>query len=138
MAAGPAHFTQGTSGEFSYYQTLANYVRSKISGGIVWLNPGSYPEPGFMSIANVVMVFEGSYSAYLSDQVPSWISQYSPSQFANVVHDTPQSDLASAINLSRQRRAGHLFVTDLSASGNPYGVLPSYWSQEASTVRNGC
>ena len=130
--------TQGTSGEFSYYQTLANYVRSKISGGIVWLNPGSYPEPNFMSIANVVMVFEGSYSAYLSDQVPSWISQYSPSQFANVVHDTPQSDLASAINLSRKRRAGHLFVTDLSASGNPYGALPSYWSQEASTVSNGC
>jgi len=130
--------TQGTSGEFSYYQTLANYVRSKISGGIVWLNPGSYPEPSFMSIANVVMVFEGSYSAYLSDQVPSWISQYSPSQFANVVHDTPQSDLASAINLSRHHRAGHLFVTDLSASGNPYGALPSYWSQEASAVSNGC
>lgn len=130
--------TQGTSGEFSYYQTLANYVRSKISGGIVWLNPGSYPEPSFMSIANVVMVFEGSYSSYLSDSVPSWISQYSPSQFANVVHDTPQSDLASAINLSRQRRAGHLFVTDLSASGNPYGALPSYWSQEASSVSSGC
>ncbi len=131
--------TQGTSSEFSYYQTLANYVRSTISGGIVWLNPGSYPDPSFMSIANVVLVFEGSYSDYLSDQVPSWISQYSPSQFANVVHDTPQSDLASAINLSRQRRAGHLFVTDLTAaSGNPYSALPSYWSQEASTVSSGC
>ena len=92
-----------------------------------------------MSIANVVMVFEGPYSAYRSAQVPSWISQYSPSQFANVVHDTPQSDFVSAVNLSRQRRAGHLFVTDLSASsGNPYGALPSYWSQEASTVSNGC
>jgi Spherulation-specific family 4 len=130
--------TQGTSGEFSYYQTLANYVRSKISGGIVWLNPGSYPEPSFMSIANVVMVFEGSYSSYLSDSVPSWISQYSPSQFAHVIYETPQSDFASAVNLSRKRRAGHLFVTNLSGSGNPYGALPSYWSQEASTVSNGC
>jgi hypothetical protein len=130
--------TQGTSGEFSYYQTLANYIRSTISGGIVWLNPGSYPDPSFMSIANVVMVFEGSYSSYLSDQVPSWISQYSPSQFAHVLYDTPQSDFASAVNLSRQRRAGHLFVTDLSGSGNPYGALPSYWSQEASTVSSGC
>jgi hypothetical protein len=130
--------TQGTSGEFSYYQTLANYIRSTISGGIVWLNPGSYPDPSFMSIANVVMVFEGSYSSYLSDQVPSWISQYSPSQFAHVLYDTPQSDFASAVNLSRQRRAGHLFVTDLSGSGNPYGALPSYWPQEASTVSSGC
>jgi hypothetical protein len=130
--------TQGTSGEFSYYQTLADYIRSTISGGIVWLNPGSYPDPSFMSIANVVMVFEGPYSSYLSDSVPSWISQYSPSQFAHVIFDTPQSDFASALNLSRQRRAGHLFVTDLSGSGNPYGALPSYWSQEASTVSNGC
>jgi Spherulation-specific family 4 len=130
--------TQGTSGEFSYYQTLANYIRSTIPGGIVWLNPGSYPDPSFMSIANVVMVFEGSYSSYLSDQVPSWVSQYSPSQFAHVLYDTPQSDFASAVNLSRQRRAGHLFVTDLSGSGNPYGALPSYWSQEASTVSSGC
>jgi hypothetical protein len=130
--------TQGTSGEFSYYQTLANYIRSTISGGIVWLNPGSYPDPNFMSIANVVMVFEGSYSSYLSDQVPSWISQYSPSQFAHVLYDTPQSDFPSAVNLSRQRRAGHLFVTDLSGSGNPYGALPSYWSQEASAVSSGC
>lgn len=130
--------TQGTSAEFSYYQTLANYVRSAISGGIVWLNPGSYPDPSFVSIANVVMVFEGSYSAYASDQVPSWIRHYSPAKFANVVHDTPQSDFVSAVKLSRQRRAGHLFVTDLSASGNPYGALPSYWSQEASTVSAGC
>jgi Spherulation-specific family 4 len=131
--------TQGTSGEFSYYQTLANYIRSTIHGGIVWLNPGSYPDPSFMSIANVVMVFEGSYSSYLSDQVPSWVSQYSPDQFANVLYDTPQSDLASAINLSRGRsRAGHLFVTDLSGAGNPYGALPSYWPQEASTVPSGC
>jgi hypothetical protein len=130
--------TQGTSGEFSYYQTLANYVRSTISGGVVWLNPGSYPDPSFMSIANVVMVFEGSYSSYLSDQVPSWISQYSASQFAHVIYDTPQSDFASAVNLSRQRRAGHLFVTDLSGSGNPYGALPSYWSQEASAVPASC
>jgi hypothetical protein len=130
--------TQGTPGEFSYYQTLASFIRSTIPNGVVWLNPGDYPDPEFMSIANVVMVFEGSYSAYLSDQVPSWVSQYSPSQFAHVVYDTPASDLASAVSLSRKRRAGHLFVTNLSVPGNPYGALPSYWSQEAGTVPAPC
>jgi hypothetical protein len=130
--------TQGTSGEFSYYQTLANFIRSAIPNGVVWLNPGDYPDPKFMSIANVVMVFEGSYSAYLSDQVPSWISQYSPSQFAHVIYETPPADLGRAVSLSRQRRAGHLFVTDLSGSGNPYGALPSYWSQEAGSVAGSC
>jgi hypothetical protein len=130
--------TQGTPGEFSYYQTLASFIRSAIPNGVVWLNPGDYPDPEFMSIANVVMVFEGPYSAYLSDQVPSWISHYSPSQFAHVIYQTPPSDLASAVSLSRQRRAGHLFVTDLSGSGNPYGALPSYWTQEADTVPAPC
>jgi hypothetical protein len=130
--------TQGTPGEFSYYQTLANYLRSTIPGGIVWLNPGIYPDPGFMSIANVVMVFEGPYSSYLSDQVPSWAGQYSPSKFAHVIYDTPAADFATAVALSRQRRAGHLFVTDLPGAGNPYGALPSYWSQEASAVSSGC
>jgi Spherulation-specific family 4 len=130
--------TQGTPGEFSYYQTLANFVRSTIPNGVVWLNPGDYPDPEFMSIADVVMVFEGSYSSYLSDQVPSWISQYSPSQFAHVIYDMPSSDLASAVSLSRTRRAGHLFVTDLNVPGNPYGALPSYWSQEVSAISAPC
>jgi Spherulation-specific family 4 len=130
--------TQGTPGEFSYYQTLSNFIRSTIPNGVVWLNPGDYPASEFMSIANVVMVFEGSYSSYLSDQVPSWVSQYSPSQFAHVIYETPSSDLASAVSLSRQRRAGHLYVTDLSVPGNPYGALPSYWSQEVGAITAPC
>jgi hypothetical protein len=81
------------------------------------------------------MVFEGSYSSYVSDQVPGWVRQYSPSHFANVLYATPQSDFDSAVNLSRTRsRAGFLFVTDLPGSGNPYGAMPSYWSQEAATI----
>jgi len=127
--------TQGTSGELSYYQQLANYIRANVPGGVVWLNVGAYPVQSFMSVANTVMTFEGSYSSYVSDQVPSWVSQYSPSHFANVLYATPQSDFDSAVNLSRTRsRAGFLFVTDLSGSGNPYGAMPSYWSQEAATI----
>ena len=130
--------TQGTPGEFSYYRTLADFIRSTIPNGVVWLNPGDYPDPSFMSIANVVMVFEGPYSSYVSDQIPSWISQYSPSQFAHVIYETPPSDLGSAVSLSRERRAGHLFVTDLSGAGNPYGALPSYWSQENGAITGPC
>jgi hypothetical protein len=29
-------------------------------------------------------------------------------------------------------------VTDLSGAGNPYGALPSYWSQEAGAVTAPC
>jgi Spherulation-specific family 4 len=130
--------TRGTPGELSYYRTLASYIRATVPGAVVWLNPGNYPDPSFMSIANVVMVFEGSYAQYLADQVPGWIGQYQPDQFVNVVFATPRSDLASAVRLSRARRAGYLFVTDLPGSPNPYDAMPSYWPQEVTAVTGGC
>jgi Spherulation-specific family 4 len=130
--------TKGTPGELSYYRTLASYIRATVPGAVVWLNPGDYPAPSFMSIANVVMVFEGSYAQYLADQVPGWVGQYRPDQFVNVVFATPRSDLASAVRLSRARRAGYLFVTDLPGSPNPYDAMPSYWPQEVAAVTGGC
>jgi Spherulation-specific family 4 len=130
--------TQGTPGELSYYRTLASYIRATVPNAVIWLNPGTYPDPSFMSVANVVMVFEGSFASYLSDQVPGWISHYQPDQFAHVLYATPQSDFARAISLSRARRAGYLYVTDRPGTGNPYGAMPSYWVQEAATVARRC
>jgi hypothetical protein len=130
--------TQGTPGELSYYRELAGYIRATVPNAVIWLNPGTYPDPTFMSVANVVMVFEGSYAQYLSDQVPGWVSHYRPDQFAHVIYATPRSYFASAVRLSRARRAGFLYVTDLPGTGNPYGAMPSYWAQEAATVAGKC
>ncbi len=130
--------TQGTPGEFSYYRTLASYIRATVPDAVVWLNPGDYPDPSFMSIANVVMVFEGSYQQYLADQVPGWIGRYQPDQFVHVIYATPRSDLASAVRLSRARRAGYVYVTNLPGWPNPYDAMPSYWPQEVAAVTGGC
>jgi hypothetical protein len=91
-----------------------------------------------MSIANVVLVFEGSYASYLHDQVPGWISRYQPDQFAHVIYATPQPDLAYTVRLSRERRAGYLYVTNLPGSPNPYSAMPGYWAQEASAIQANC
>ena len=124
---------QGTSGALSYYQQLYNYIHAEIPGAVIWLNPGSFPTSSFMSVANVIMVFEGSYASFETDSVPSWVNSYSPDRFAQVVYDTPASDLSSLVSQSWSRRAGNLFATDLGEP-NPYGALPSYWSTEAATV----
>ena len=128
---------EGTSGALSYYQQLYNYIHSEIPGAIIWLNPGSFPTSSFMSVANVIMVFEGSYTSFESDSVPSWVNNYSPDRFAQVVYDTPASDLSSLVSQSWSRRAGNLFATDLGEP-NPYGALPSYWSTEAGSVAGQC
>jgi hypothetical protein len=129
---------QGTPAELPYYRTLASYIRATVPDAVIWLNPGTYPDPGFMSVANVVMVFEGSYAQYLSDQVPGWIDHYGPDRFANVVYATPGPDLPSAVRLARTRRAGFLFVTGLPGSPDPYDAMPGYWAREAAAVAGPC
>jgi hypothetical protein len=130
--------TQGTPGELSYYRELTGYIRATVPHAVVWLNPGDYPDPSFMSLANVVMVFEGSYAQYLAAQVPGWVSRYQPDRFVHVVYATPRSDLATAVRLSRARRAGYLFVTNLPGSPNPYDAMPSYWPREVAAVTGKC
>jgi hypothetical protein len=70
--------------------------------------------------------------------VPGWISQYQSDQFAHVIYATPQSDLAYTVKLSRERKAGYLYVTNLPGSPNPYGAMPGYWAQEAAAIQPNC
>jgi hypothetical protein len=124
--------------ELPYYQQLASYIRRVIPGGSVWLNPGIYPDQQYMSVGNVVVVFEGTYLQYLNDQVPSWARSFPADKFADTVYgasSTAQAD--SAISLSRSRNAGYVYVTNLTGS-NPYNALPSYWSNEVSAITTGC
>ena len=123
--------------QLGYYRGLAGYIRQVDPGATIWLNPGTYPDPRYMSIADVVMVSEGPYASYLHQQVPNWAYHYPAAKFAHTIFATPSSQLANAIRLSRSRHAGHVYVTDQGGS-NPYDGLPSYWAREHATIRAGC
>lgn len=128
----------GVPSELPYYEQLASYIHRVIPGGSVWLNPGIYPDQQYMSVGNVVVVFEGTYLQYLNDQVPSWARDFPASKFADTVYGASSSSQAdSAISLSRSRNAGYVYVTNLTGS-NPYNALPSYWSNELSAITTGC
>jgi len=128
----------GVASELPYYEQLASYIHRVIPGSSVWLNPGIYPDQHYMSVGNVVVVFEGTYAQYLSDQVPSWAHDFPPTRFASTIYAASSSSQAdSAISLSRSRNAGYVYVTNLAGS-NPYNALPSYWSSEVSVISTGC
>jgi hypothetical protein len=128
----------GVTSELPYYQHLARYIHRVIPGSSVWLNPGIYPDQQYMSVGNVVMVFEGTYAQYRNFQVPGWAHDFSATRFANTIYGASSSSLASsAISLSRSRHAGYVYVTNLAGS-NPYDALPSYWSSEVSAITTGC
>jgi hypothetical protein len=123
--------------QLGYYRGLADYIRQVDPGATVWFNPGTYPDQRYLSIANVVMVFEGPYASYRQQQVPSWAYHYPAAKFAHTVFATPASQLADAVSLSRSKHAGYVYVTD-RAGANPYDGLPSYWSREDAATTGSC
>jgi hypothetical protein len=128
----------GIASELPYYEQLASYIHRIIPGSSVWLNPGIYPDQQYMSVGDVVMVFEGTYAQYRNIQVPSWAHNFPPTKFANTIYGAPSSSQANmAISLSQRRNAGYVYVTNL-AGANPYNALPGYWPSEDSAVTTGC
>jgi Spherulation-specific family 4 len=120
----------GQAAQFGYYQQLSAYIHRLDGPSSVWMNPGVYPDQDYMSIGDVVMVFEGTYPQYLALSVPTWVTSYSPARFAHTVYATPGTDLMNAVELAQRRRAMHVYVTDRTGA-NPYNALPSYWSRES-------
>jgi hypothetical protein len=123
--------------QLGYYRTVTGYIRHLTPGADVWLNPGVYPAQGYMSVASVVMVFEGTYPQYQSAHVPGWVSRYPASKFAHTVYAVPAPQLAGVVKMSRERQAGYLYVTDRSGP-NPYDGLPAYWHRETAAIAAGC
>jgi Spherulation-specific family 4 len=128
---------RGVSSQLPYYRTLYGYIHHHSHGSSVWLNPGNYPDEGYMSVGNVVMAFEGPYTSYTGLHVPSWAYRYRPSRFANTIYATAGSQVHNAISLSRNRNAGYVYVTNRSGP-NPYDGLPNYWETENSAITAGC
>ncbi len=127
----------GQAQQIPYYKQLADYIHRTDPGSQVWLNPGDYPDQEYMSIGNVVMVFEGTYAQYLTADVPGWARDYPASKFAHTIFATPGADLANALRLAHSRDAGYVYVTDGTGS-NPYQALPSYWSAEDTSATAAC
>ncbi len=128
---------KGISSQLSYYRKLARYIRGTNPGASIWINPGDFPDPSYMSVSNVVMSFEGKYAQYHNIDVPSWVFDYSPDRFANTIYATSGSQVGSALTLSKSRNTGYVYVTN-GTGQNPYLTLPSYWSTEDSEVTQGC
>jgi Spherulation-specific family 4 len=122
----------------TYYSDLYRYVKRKGDKVRVVLNPGMPTGECYMEVADTIVTFEGPYEKYANDYLaPSWVSRYDPKRFWHLVHSTPTiGNMEMAIRLSKERRAGWVYVTPKVMS--PWNTLPpdTYWSRELSAV--GC
>jgi hypothetical protein len=128
--------TQG-SAQLGYYRDLAAYIHQTISGGVIWINPGTVPDRSYLSVASVVMIFEGSWASYQHLSLPAWVRDYPAGRFAHTIYATPDAALDPAVRLARARNAGYLFLTP-DAGADPYDDLPAYWRQEQAAVAVTC
>jgi Spherulation-specific family 4 len=124
-------------GGIRYYRQLAGYVHGMDPGSTVMLNPGLYPDRQYMSIGDIVMVYENTYAGLVGLQVPRWAANYPASKFAYAIYATSGAQLASALSLAEHRNAGYVYVTASSGS-NPYASLPAYWPREEATLAGQC
>jgi hypothetical protein len=123
-------------GQLGYYRNLSRYIHGVNPGSAVMLNPGTYPDQRYMSVGDILLVFENTYASYLSLQVPTWVHRYPATRFAHVIYATSASQLPHAIGLARQRHAGFVYVTN-GTGLERYDSLPSYWTREDAIIA-GC
>jgi Spherulation-specific family 4 len=128
--------TSSSSGDVTYYRRLSGYAHALNPGSAVMLNAGTFPEQQYMSIGDIVVVFENTYASYANLQVPGWVYKYPATRFAHIIYAVPGSQLVGAIGLAGERHAGYVYVTD-GTGVRRYNQLPSYWSREDAVIA-GC
>ena len=123
----------------SYYQDIQSYIRSTMPGKLIMINPGVVPDEGYMGVADVVMIFEDTYSAYKNWTPPTWVSNYAPSRFAHLIHATnSETEMRDAASLAFKRRGGYVYITN-DLLPNPWDSLPPYFASEVTQLSgNSC
>jgi hypothetical protein len=89
-------------------------------------------------MADTIVTFEGSYEQYLNRAAPpTWEETAGAERFWHLIYDVPDvARMARAVELSKQRNAGYVYVTDdrLTADGrnHPWDTIPptGYWQAE--------
>ncbi|MEA2320800.1 MAG: hypothetical protein QOD81_650 [Solirubrobacteraceae bacterium] len=109
--------------QLPYYRALTGYVRAA-GDRLVVLNPGTIPAPGYFDIADIVVTFEGPYSAYAAAlrAMPDWVRRLAPGRSAHLIYGASQ---AQALEAVQQDSAGYVYATT-GELPDPWSALPPY------------
>jgi len=131
-----------SASELSYYTQVYNAITSHSGYTNAILNPGTQPDQGYLAVSTNLVVFEDNASNLKSSDFSSWI-QCAPTsaeksgykyRFSAMAIAASQSNMPSLISTMETAGMGMVFVTDATLSGNTYGVLPSFMTQEISQI----
>jgi hypothetical protein len=116
-----------------YYQKIDEYIHNLEPHWTVVGNPGTNTPSSYAKVANELVLFENG-TGYDTYRPPSWQTKSSPAHFANLVYDVSSTATMQAdVQLAADRHTGWVYVTDANLP-NPYGALPSYWTDLVDAV----
>ena len=131
--------------QLGFYREIYNYIKGLDSKLLVVGNPGTLPVGDYAAVADTLVTFEGSASAYASfNPLPNhgWVLGQVNSKQAMLVHDANdcramQASLGTAA--SERGNTGWVYATNLhydyaTDSGNPWAALPAHWERMLDTV----
>ena len=120
-----------------YYKELVTSIKAS-KGSFVMLNPGLVPDEGYVKMADTTIVFEDSYADYRKWTPPAWLYKYPAGKITHLVYGVASvNKMKIAVNLSRRRNAGMIYITD-DLLPNPWDSLPSYWTAERNRLIARC
>ena len=119
-------------GHVARYRCLTAAVRSRGADHVV-LNHGTYPDAEYAPLGDLLVTFEGPWSAYQHVRTPAWAARLPADRFCHLVYAAPHAVLARALARAGRRNTGAVYVTD-RAGANPWDGLPGYFSRELSLV----
>ena len=122
------------------YIAVNTYTKQNHPGALTADNPGAAADQCYAQAADILVMFEGSYSDYSTWTAPAWeLAANNPGEFWNLVYDTPtQADMESAVARSKQNDVGYIYVTPDNLP-NPWDTLPAsaYWNDEVTQAGAG-
>lgn len=120
-----------------YYAALYRYIKDQRRGAKVVINPGMNTSECYMKVADIIVNFEDSFTAYQGWIPSAWVYEYPAQRFWHLVIGANQTQMIEAVHLSKGRHAGWVYVTpdDLP---NPWDSLPTdpYWTDELNATRS--
>ncbi|MFG2001908.1 spherulation-specific family 4 protein [Spirillospora sp. NPDC048911] len=114
--------------QLGHYARTVRAVRAEGAEYVVF-NHGVHPDPGYAALADLLVTFEGPWSAYRSLRAPEWVMEAGAGRFCHLVYATPRHALCEVLLQARRCNAQACYVTDRDQP-NPWDDLPGYYGLE--------
>lgn len=114
-----------------YYTALSASLRT-LPNRLIAFNPGMVPAPGYFTLADIVVTFEGRYADYRArtDPLPGGLAGFAKTQMAQLVYDATD---AEALQVVDTPRADYVYVNS-GTQPNPWRSLPATLEEQQSRL----